>query len=293
MHFIVIALLQFRIDQYESGSVLAGVCLMYFETQSKHHTFAFSLIELLVVIAVIALIMSLLVPALSGLAQRGRIAKDLLQLRGLQQAHAAYATDHRDYFADAGLSHGGSGNEEFAWINTLEEYYDNKLVVRSPLDESLHWAEEDGGQGVPIPGSTDRFRQTSYGWNNYLSRNYSPAAAIDPTQVTDRLSKITNQAMTVHFLHMAFEGEYAGSDHVHVETWWISDTLPDAPPLRSASQMQTNAARGREALWTSASNYGFVDGHTETLHFSEVYLNLERNRFNPKSAALVVLHSDN
>ena len=248
---------------------------------------AFSMIELLAVLGIIVLLMSLLIPTLRGVHLSALRTKCLNNIRMLELAHVAYATDHRGAFVDMGLPHGGTGSEESAWINTLREYYGgpdyhgeteeeeehryqrNELILRSPLDRSPHWSKADGGQGVPIPGSTDRFRRTSYGGNNYLSRSYSfDAALYGPAAAADRLSKVLDPAATVHFLIMVFQDDYGfcGSDHVHVEEWWIN------PPVQAASQTQTNAYRGREGDWMAQSNYGFLDGHVATLEFNEVYL---------------------
>lgn len=254
------------------------------------HPRGFTLVELLVVIALIALTLGLLIPALSGLRHASRVVKDLTQIRSLQQAHFTCAVDHRGELIDVGLSHGGQANESVAWINTLAEYYDHPLVLRSPLDESTHWPPGQGG-GVPLPGSTDRYRRTSYGRNNYLSRTYSPHAAIDPAHVHDRLSRITDHAGTIDFLPMAYEGEFAGADHVHVENWWVGHFAPDMPPTVAASQMQTNAVSGADAGWSSRANYGFLDGHARTLGFAKIYRSPEINRFDPDVAAFFSIRS--
>ena len=249
-----------------------------------HRTRAFSVLELIVVLGIIALLVSVLIPAVSGVRQASLAVKDLSNLRNIQLAHCAYMLDHRGQFIDVGLPHGGVHDvPEIAWINTLQEYYDSKLLIHSPLDRSPHWPADQGGEGIPLEGTTDAFRVTSYGCNDYLSRELSPNYAIsaDPTDICDSLSRVRDTANTVQFLHMAFEGEYAGSDHVHAESWWISAAQPDFPPVQAATQTQTNAVRGPTASWNAESNYGFLDGHAETLHFSKVYLNPDLNRFDP------------
>jgi prepilin-type N-terminal cleavage/methylation domain-containing protein/prepilin-type processing-associated H-X9-DG protein len=248
---------------------------------------AFTLVELLVVIVLITVIAAVALPALNGAMRAGRVVKDLAQLRGLQQAHLAYATDHDGRFVDVGMPHGGLANEEVAWIATLREYYDSEAVLHSPLDRSKHWPLDEGGEGVPLDGTTDRFRRTSYGCNNYLSRSYSPLAAeLGPAAATDRLTSVGNPANTVHFLIMAFDGDFAGADHVHVENWWISDAAPDLPPVAAANHVQTNAAGGKENDWLARSNYGFVDGHVETLAFTDVFRTPDDNKMNPDVAKL-------
>lgn len=241
------------------------------------HRRAFTLVELLVVLAIIAVIVAIAVPSYSYVRRSAAVVKDLSQLRSLQTAHFQFMTEHDGKFIDAGLSHGGLANETVAWINTLQPYYDNKLVLHSPLDTSPHWPKSEDGMGVPVPPSTDRFRRTSYGVNNYLTQ-YSPIAAIDPLQAATRLSKVRSPVATVHFLIMAYEGTFSGADHTHIENWEVA---PDAA-VEAANNVQTNAVRGPASDWTSVSNYGFLDGHVETLEFSGVFQNADVNRFNPE-----------
>ncbi len=244
----------------------------------------FSLIELFVVLAIIGLIIGMLVPALSSSRRAGIRTKCMANMRNLALAHVAYATEHKGSFIDAGLPHGGLVNEEVAWINTLQSYFSNPLTLRSPADLSRHWPAEVPGAGVSVPGTTDRFRLTSYGINNYLSRSFSPAAAIDPKAAADRLSKVADPTNTVHFLIMTYEGPYAGSDHVHVEEWW-NPAVPagsDFPAIHAASQCQTNAHGGPARSFASRSNWAFLDGHVEHAEFSAVYLDQANlNRFDP------------
>mgnify|MGYP001807439252 CR=1 FL=1 len=247
------------------------------DEQPVHH--GFTVIELLVVIAILAILIAVLMPSLSAMGHRARVAEDMTNLRALQFAHYQYAIDEDGKFADAGLAHGGLANEEIAWLNSVGKYVNIDGVVRSPLDTSPHWE-------IPVEGTTNRFRRTSYGWNNYLSRTHSPDAAIDPRKAVDRMSRTTNPAKTVHFLHMAGKGSFAGADHVHVENWWIGESHPDAPPILASNQVETNVVSGSPKSIEAKSNYGFVDGHVETLHFIDVYVDPSRNRFNPGIAPL-------
>ncbi|MCH2134640.1 MAG: type II secretion system GspH family protein [Phycisphaerales bacterium] len=243
---------------------------------NRHH--GFTLIELVIVTAILAMLAAILVPSLQSMAHRSKVTKDLVNLRSLQTAHFQYAVASKGKFADAGLAHGGLKNEQIAWLNLVGEYVEIDDVVRSPLDMSMHWT-------VPIEGTTDRFRRTSYGWNNYLSRTHSPDAAIDPRAAVDRLSRVKSTSKTVHFLHMTGTGSFAGADHVHVENWWIGDSQPDVPPILAANHVQTNVVSGDAKTYGARSNYGFIDGHVETLYFSDVYQRPDRNRFDPEVAA--------
>jgi prepilin-type N-terminal cleavage/methylation domain-containing protein len=60
---------------------------------SKQRSYAFTLIELLVVVAIIALLIAILLPALSMAKEQARIAVCLANLRSIGQAGASYCTD--------------------------------------------------------------------------------------------------------------------------------------------------------------------------------------------------------
>ncbi|MCA9285056.1 MAG: type II secretion system protein [Phycisphaerales bacterium] len=248
----------------------------------------FTLVELLVVIAIVALLVSIVIPAVRGAIHASRVAGCVNNLRRLASAHQLYQSDHRGLFADVGLPHGGLGFVEQSFVTTLKPYDDHVLALRSPLDNSPHWALQDGGQGVPVPNSNGAFRRTSYGMNNYLSRTFSPAAAIDPAAASDRLARVPAPSQTVCFLLMAEEGEYAGSDHPHVEEWWAPGAGPGLPPVQAATQVSTAAAGGKPSTGDARSNWSFVDGHVETLRFGNTYIDDQANGFDPAVASTFI-----
>ena len=236
---------------------------------------AFTLIELLVVIAIVALLVGLLLPALGGARRAARTAACLSNVRSLQQAQMLYCNDYRGALVDVGLTHGGEADEAIAWINTLAEYYRTPLAVRSPGDTSPYWPVDQGGQGLEVNGA---HRRTSYGMNNYLSRTYNPG--LSPREPFDTIDKIPEPTATVQFLLMTREGDFAVSDHTHVEGWGQGA----APPGRAARQVQIDAHGGPTRSFESKSNYGFLDGHASTLRFGHVYTDYSLNKFNPALA---------
>jgi prepilin-type N-terminal cleavage/methylation domain-containing protein/prepilin-type processing-associated H-X9-DG protein len=228
---------------------------------------AFSLLELLVVVAVIAVLIAILVPALSRSRAAARRTTCLAQMKALQTAHWMYMANNDWHFVEIN----DSGNVELSWITTLSSYYGKALVYRCPEDDSPYWAG-----GSPLPGTPGEFRRTSYGVNNYLT-------SLNVAAPHTRLSQIPRPAATVQFAHMATRGGSAGSDHAHPSDWWTA-VLPDAAPKIAASEMATSAHGGPAQSWDSVTNYGFLDGHAETLRFREVFTSPAHNRFDPNAA---------
>ncbi|MEL7474019.1 MAG: prepilin-type N-terminal cleavage/methylation domain-containing protein [Planctomycetota bacterium] len=241
---------------------------------------AFTLIELLVVIAIIALLIGILLPSMGKARDSARTLKCLVNLRSMSMASYLYTDANDGRFITVGLGHGGShGDEEAAWINTLRGYYDNPIVARSPVDTSPHWPEALGGPGVPVESTSDQFRRTSYGVNNYLT----PLSPLSRDKHHDRYHKIPQPDATVQFVMMAYEGKFAGADHTHIENW-VNPFLPGVTPQLAAGQVQINAHGGEQGTANAESNYGYLDGHAETRAFEDVYESFNRNQFDPRIA---------
>jgi prepilin-type N-terminal cleavage/methylation domain-containing protein/prepilin-type processing-associated H-X9-DG protein len=80
---------------------------------NMRHRSAFTLIELLVVIAIIAILASLLLPALARSKQQAQGAKCMSNSKQLLLAWILYASDNRDLLAN----NLGSGDESGGWVN--------------------------------------------------------------------------------------------------------------------------------------------------------------------------------
>lgn len=240
---------------------------------------AFTLIELLVVVGVISILIGVLLPALSSARRAGQVISCMSNMRQMEIAHTGYALDNDGEFVQANLSHGGIVHTGVPpWFETLKHYYGDDLVARSPLDTSPHWGED----GLRIPGAPIMQRRiTSYGINNFLDNNLVPwGPGFQMPFGGYNMNRVQRSSTTVHFLIMAYEGEFAGADHPHVESWMNHPF----PPFRAQEQVQINAARGREATAEAVSNYGFLDGHAETLPFADVFEDINKNRFDPSAS---------
>ena len=209
------------------------------------HAVGFTLIELLVVVAIIALLISILLPALNQAREVAKSTVCLSNLRSLGMAVQMYVDDNNGFLITAGLAHGGSVDEQAAWINTLREQYGNQLIARCPTDKSTHWTE-------PLAG-TDQLRRASYATNYYTVKEIGGRGPYN------RLILVPHPYSTILMVELAEEGQYAVSDHVHSETWWSN--LEVYPAEQVAYERHFGKA-----------NYNFLDWHAEPLTFDKTYL---------------------
>lgn len=232
-------------------------------------TRGFTLVELLVVIGIIAVLVSILVPVLAKAREAAAKTKCLSNLRNMQMAHWMYVNEHKGYLIQAGLGHGGAHSHgEVAWFNTLQKYYQSKLLLRCPSDESAHW---EGG--TPVPGSANQFRVTSYGINEFLDRDLCPWGG-----PYVKMTQIKRPSSTIQFLEMTETGEFAGADHPHIDLW-VGNI-----PAKASQQLEIHQHGGQPRSWSAVANYGFLDGHAESLPFREVFTDRDKNKFDPAVA---------
>ncbi len=109
---------------------------------------AFTLIEMLVVIAIIALLASLIIPAVTGTLARAKKTSAMSNLRQLGIGVVAYATDNNGRFPRGGF-------QPLYWHNDIYPYVGNDpSVFRDPAGHTEYgdpWVQfEEDGEDLPF-----------------------------------------------------------------------------------------------------------------------------------------------
>jgi len=230
----------------------------------------FTLIELLVVIGIISVLIAVLVPSLAAAKRTAQRTRCLANLRGLEMAQQMYAGANDNALLDAG---DGSYDVPGSWIGILQPYSGNPLIRRCPSDQSPYFDSPDTDLSPAV------VRLTSYGLSNYVTPSHAPLGTTPPAKIT----QIANAASVIQFVELAETGSYAVADHVHVDDFYFS-LLPNTTLQRICGQMPVGRHGGTLNSWNGVLNYGFVDGHAESLPLQRAYASPTQNLFNPAVA---------
>lgn len=233
---------------------------------------AFTLVELLVVIGIIAVLIGILLPTLSKARQSGVRTQCLSNMRQLCIAQAMYANEYKNALVAADE---GSYNVQGSWLGALERVFKSALVRKCPSDESRYFEN-------PLPGSNPpALRSTSYAVNNYVSPTHAPPGIKPYAKIT----QIPKSSSVIQFAELIGAGASAGSDHIHVQDFYSAFApQPSITIGLIGKQMPLGIHGGGSLSWSTMLNYGFIDGHAESLRVQDVYTDPQRNLFDPSIA---------
>ena len=171
------------------------------ETRSHRHSLAFTLIELLVVIAIIAILASMLLPALAKAKCKALSTKCMNNQRQWALAFKMYADDNRDYVPEEGDVSKTifTTNNSDGWYNMVAPYAGQKSL--SSLYISTNYPTPSGNTiyccpAARTPPKSPSFSQQyfMYGENNRICVNRT---SVQNGASQTKMSQIRRPSVTV------------------------------------------------------------------------------------------------
>lgn len=156
----------------------------------------FTLIELLVVVAIIAILASLLMPALSAARGVAREAVCHNNLKQITLSHQLYYADNEDYFPQDSHSYP-------YWQRMFYDYGIGNSMAKS---SDLLWCPEDPNLNHRSKIENWNVLRISYGFNRYYLRNH-------------RITDVIRPSETVHIAECAVDVTTKQGGYFHVLPW--------------------------------------------------------------------------